>query len=401
MYSNELIFRKSTLIGERIPYLLAGIGAGIVCWSAPEVKRGKGLKNLLGGELIFDLSNLELKTNVDALDLSSPTAFIELLVAIASTSDQSLVLNQLQSIEQITGSSFTFDFRADLKNGQVAMLRFNAYLQRCSKTNLLLYLDGLLTNRTSEIELQLALQSASDIRLQTLYSVGHDLGSPLGLVKMSSTVLRKVLQEKKDLPSNVFALLDRIEASVQEAHTYLRNALEIAKVGETDIDLPLSSLDLKSLLAKCVEESASIYNYRLENVIIDFPDGWLIEKVAEYPLLMLLNNLVSNAVKYSSGPEGRVNICVRWARDVSNSVVPEVMIEISDNGIGITEELKATLFKPFHRGENVKGIKGIGLGLVIVRRAVEMLKGRIDLMTVSQGTCFRVYIPAVLIKPTS
>jgi signal transduction histidine kinase len=100
----------------------------------------------------------------------------------------------------------------------------------------------------------------------------------------------------------------------------------------------------------------------------------------------IINNLVSNAIKYS--PEGKV---IRINLEYTAS---EVILKISDEGIGIPEADLRHLFEPFHRATNVGTISGTGLGLVITREAVELHSGTIGVESQQGvGTTFIIRIP--------
>ena len=84
-----------------------------------------------------------------------------------------------------------------------------------------------------------------------------------------------------------------------------------------------------------------------------------------------MQNLLSNAVKYSE-PEA----CVRFAVEADAT---EALFIIADEGIGIPEEDQQRLFTAFHRGSNVEGRSGTGLGLLLVKRCVELHRGKVQI----------------------
>jgi signal transduction histidine kinase len=97
----------------------------------------------------------------------------------------------------------------------------------------------------------------------------------------------------------------------------------------------------------------------------------------------ILRNLVGNAIKYSE-PKGRVLIgCRRSGRNVR--------IDVCDTGIGITSEQLSRIFEAFTRLDS-KRCDGLGIGLFIVRRAIEVLGHRIDVSSVaSRGSRFSIF----------
>ncbi len=97
-------------------------------------------------------------------------------------------------------------------------------------------------------------------------------------------------------------------------------------------------------------------------------------------------NLLSNAIKYS--PDGgEVNVFLEF---LSN----EVQIKICDRGIGIPADYLKQLFEPFHRAQNVRRIPGTGLGLLIVKKFVDLHHGQIELTSeIDLGTTVTITLP--------
>jgi signal transduction histidine kinase len=112
-----------------------------------------------------------------------------------------------------------------------------------------------------------------------------------------------------------------------------------------------------------------------------------IKTLADETLLRhILNNILSNAVKYS-GNEKQIDFSVIIDND-------KIIFTITDHGIGIPEEDLKYIFEPFHRASNAELIKGTGLGLSIVKRCVELHEGSIEIKSaIDKGTTVIVKIP--------
>ncbi len=100
----------------------------------------------------------------------------------------------------------------------------------------------------------------------------------------------------------------------------------------------------------------------------------------------ILINLLTNAVKYS--PEGgEIRLELSSADD-------DLILRVSDQGLGIPEEDQKHLFEPFHRASNTEQIKGVGLGLVVVLTSVETWGGTIVCQSaIGRGTVFTIKLP--------
>jgi signal transduction histidine kinase len=99
----------------------------------------------------------------------------------------------------------------------------------------------------------------------------------------------------------------------------------------------------------------------------------------------VIANLITNALKYSE-PGGRAEVRTRIADG-------RLFITIKDNGIGIPAEDQAHLFDRFFRGANVSHIQGTGLGLNIVKRYLDLMRGTIEFTSAPGNTVFSVQLP--------
>jgi signal transduction histidine kinase len=115
-----------------------------------------------------------------------------------------------------------------------------------------------------------------------------------------------------------------------------------------------------------------------------------IPKLYSDPLKLktVLKNLISNAIKFTDA--GSINVRL-WPRDGGTAIA------VSDTGPGIAPEMLTSIFEPFRQGEPVMTRQhgGVGLGLYIVRRVLDILGGAIEVeSTVGQGSTFRVWVPS-------
>jgi signal transduction histidine kinase len=103
-------------------------------------------------------------------------------------------------------------------------------------------------------------------------------------------------------------------------------------------------------------------------------------------LFQAFSNLISNAVKYSPGG-GAIAVTMESSPDL-------VVVTVSDHGIGIPENDLAHLFERYHRGSNVSGIVGTGVGLYLVKTAVDLHHGKVEVQSrEGEGSRFTVHLP--------
>ena len=111
-----------------------------------------------------------------------------------------------------------------------------------------------------------------------------------------------------------------------------------------------------------------------------------------YRLSVILNNLISNAIKYHDPVKDTPMIRITGEIQKNN-----VTLSFEDNGIGIEERYQPKVFEMFFRATEKN--KGAGLGLYIVKEAVDKLKGEVKIESViGKGTCFRITIPNYISK---
>ncbi|NOZ77543.1 MAG: GAF domain-containing sensor histidine kinase, partial [Euryarchaeota archaeon] len=206
----------------------------------------------------------------------------------------------------------------------------------------------------------------------------HDLLNPLSSVKMSAELLAEGRLEKPDEICQM--LLKNIERAIE----LVENATEYARLEDVE-SLVAENLDFEEMLKDVIEE----HEVSLKNKGIHLrykADGRPIFR--GNPILkMALSNLISNAIKY--GPVGgEITVMLRECEGLTR-------IEVWDQGPGVPDELKSTIFERFKR-QAKEGIKGSGMGLAIVKRIVELHHGRVwveDNPNPGGGSIFVVELP--------
>lgn len=225
----------------------------------------------------------------------------------------------------------------------------------------------------------------------------HEFRGPLAVIQTSKEILRnyydRLSEEKRQ------EHFERIDAQIRFMNTMLEDLLTLSKASAGVLEFNPQPMDLRAfceaLLAELRETDAHRHDLRLQAV--NNPKGDFIgdEKLLRH----ILRNLLTNAIKYSPA-NAPVELKLRADGE-------EVVLQVSDHGIGIPEEDQQKLFEAFHRARNVRDISGTGLGLAIVRNSVEVHQGRISFCSKeNQGTTFTVRLPmspsvetAALIQP--
>jgi signal transduction histidine kinase len=216
--------------------------------------------------------------------------------------------------------------------------------------------------------------------------VSHEFRTPLG-VTMSALELLTHYDDK--LPAaQKSELLQDIRTATNSMVGMMEQVLLLGRADAGKLGFSPREIQLEVLLKKIAAEAAAAS--RSSHEIIWSVANDLHGSRGDEPLLRhIFSNLISNAFKYSP-PESKVEVMLsRRGRDA--------LCRVIDHGIGIPEKDRAHLFEAFHRCENVGDSPGTGLGLVIVKRCVEIHGGNIVFDSkVGHGTEFEVCLPLFL-----
>jgi signal transduction histidine kinase len=232
-------------------------------------------------------------------------------------------------------------------------------------------------------ELKESYDQVFDLNLELdtfVYSLSHDLRAPLsslqGLVKLSS--LETDIDSIKENMQLMDKLLDKQDIFIKDVISLLQRR---------DLTPQPGKMDLKGL----IEDAFSLnkHNAESKNVKTEIQITKALEEINNDIVFIkiILNNLISNAFKYSDLTKEHQFIKVKVVSEGNN-----VVINIEDNGIGISKEFHQKVFDLFYILDARK--RGTGLGLYIIKQSVEKLGGTIHLdSSLGQGSKFTIVLP--------
>jgi len=252
-------------------------------------------------------------------------------------------------------------------------------------------LEQRVNERTAELEkAQAEISRALDqerelgeLKSRFVTMVSHEFRTPLGIIMSAVELMRHYderlpQEQRQELQMDIFNAT-RLMAGLME------QVLVLGRVEAGKLGCKAMPCDLSTLAGKLTDESLSATNRKC--IVTWQAEGDLSDAIADEALLRhIFSNLITNAVKYS--PEGsEVMFTARREGD-------DAVFQVIDRGIGIPEADRERLFEAFHRCSNVGEIPGTGLGLVIVKRCVDLHGGVLQIdSTVGQGTTFTVRLP--------
>jgi PAS domain S-box-containing protein len=223
----------------------------------------------------------------------------------------------------------------------------------------------------------------NELKSKFVSIASHEFRTPLSTV-MSSASLIQQYKDKKDYDKQDKHIL-RIKSSVNHLTQILNDFLSLGKLEEGKVDLLFETLDLKAFLADLTEEVNSFLKEG-QAVKVRFDDDVDEVETDSRILRNIFFNLISNASKYSDANKTIDITCKRSSG--------RIILAIKDYGIGIPQEDQKHLFDRFYRASNAGNIQGTGLGLNIVRRYVELIRGEISFESeYEKGSTFYISIP--------
>jgi two-component system phosphate regulon sensor histidine kinase PhoR len=220
---------------------------------------------------------------------------------------------------------------------------------------------------------------AQEFQTTIVGMMGHDLRQSLQVIQGTYSLLRSRLGE---IPPQ--AWVDRGERAVTKLTEQLDCLVDAFYLAERANALDVSSVGLGALFWRLRHENEDAALQRG----IDLRAVSTNAHVVSNPVLLgcIVRNLLTNAIRYTE-PGGRILIGCRRKGD-------EIRIDVYDTGIGIPEPQLPRIFESFTRLAPERG-NGLGIGLSIVRRALEVLGHRIEVRSVvGEGSLFSIYAPA-------
>jgi two-component system sensor histidine kinase SenX3 len=231
------------------------------------------------------------------------------------------------------------------------------------------------------------LQRVNKIRRDFVANVSHELKTPATSLKLLAESLEETLDEDP-VQARLFAA--QLKNETERLANLITDLLDLARLeSQEPADYP-TLVDVRGVLMSVLARMRRVA--RKKDITLQWKR---FGRAAEYTvygdetqLASMFTNLVDNAVKYTS-PGGRVEV-------VGGSEGSDIMISISDTGIGIPEGKIPRIFERFYRVDKArsKATGGTGLGLSIVRHVAQNHGGRVTVeSTPNEGSTFTVYLP--------
>ena len=258
-------------------------------------------------------------------------------------------------------------------------------------------LTDISTSKQIEADLiaaRVAAESANKAKSDFLSTMSHELRTPLNaVIGLSESLMEMGASFDADRTKRYLGI---IHNSGRQLLTQIDDILELARIEAGRTQLNPVPFNLTSLMSSVAEWAQRDARGKSQEVVFQRPSEPIVVNADERIVRQLLQNLVSNAVKFTP-PNGR--IVLRVERRPEGGVT----LAVSDTGIGIPENKRHLLFKPFSQldASMSRRFGGTGLGLSLVDRLARLHGATVDVQSVvGEGSTFSVSLPASAAPPT-
>ncbi|MEY2601003.1 MAG: two-component system, OmpR family, phosphate regulon sensor histidine kinase PhoR [Verrucomicrobiota bacterium] len=231
------------------------------------------------------------------------------------------------------------------------------------------------------------LKRVDEIRRDFVANVSHELRTPLSILR---GYIETMLDDPKMSRAESARILQIMEQHSQRLGLLANDLLTLAQLESGSSSLQLNEVDLTQFFAGLVRDWKKNFSVKNLDAVVVSPAEFSIIRADETRLREVFDNLLDNAVKYSSD-KGEIRLQAARCGE-------EIVLSVSDDGIGITEEDLPRIFERFYRADKARSreLGGTGLGLSIVKHIAQLHGGRVEADSeIGRGTTVRMILPIV------
>lgn len=226
----------------------------------------------------------------------------------------------------------------------------------------------------------------SEIQKDFINNMTHEFKTPISTIAISTEVLKD--PAIRNTPDRLLSYATIIENENNRLKQHVERVLQMARLDKDTISLKKELVDIHELIRESMKNCALALEENSGEIVSKFNAANGTVSADRLHMVNVFSNLIDNAIKYTK-QEPRIQI-----RTSNNAGV--VIVEVKDNGIGISQEHLRKVFHRFFRVPtgNVHDVKGFGLGLNYAKVIVDSHKGKIAVESeLGQGTTFTITIP--------
>jgi signal transduction histidine kinase len=340
-------------------------------------KRERNQKKDFGVEVMFEGEKRFIQADqqdVIKLVLNIYDGAIQRNAELVRTQDELRNLNEKleELVEQRT---------LELRKNEEKLIAFNAELEQR------------ISERTSQLD------TANRAKSEFLANMSHEIRTPMNAVLGYAELLGYMLEDKTQKN-----YIESIKSSGKSLLTLINDILDLSKIEAGKLELQFEFVNTNSFFS----EFERIFSLRISDKGLKFileissgtPAGIYIDEARVRQIIL---NLIGNAIKFTESGSVRLKVysenpqIINYSKDKTDEFI-DIVIEVSDTGIGISKEMQGEIFNPFvqAQGQDVRKYGGTGLGLAITYRLVQLMNGTIELESeLNRGSSFKIRIPEV------
>ncbi len=283
-----------------------------------------------------------------------------------------------------TGEPYDIEHRIRLHDGSFRWMRSRAFPRRNQSGEIVRWY-GTTEDIHEQKVAQEALKESDRRKDEFLATLAHELRNPLAPIRSGLEIIRRVGEDKAKLEET----LDIIERQTNQIVHLVDDLLDISRITQGKIKLRKERIELKTAIKIALETSHGLINEAANELTVSLPDKPIFIEADLTRIAQIFLNILNNAAKYSD-PGGRISLTASVAKN-------EAVIRIKDTGLGIPPEMLSKIFDMFGQIEtpDEQGRGGLGIGLSVVKKLVDMHGGRVEAFSEGsgKGSEFVVHLP--------
>ncbi|MFD2037220.1 ATP-binding protein [Belliella marina] len=294
----------------------------------------------------------------------------------------------LKALDRTAAEGVTFEMEMPLKNGlryiEMYVTRLNTDEEE--RSVLLSVFRDVTDKKNYEIGLEVAkvkAEEANKLKSNILSNMSHEIRTPLnGILGSTENII-----EQWEGDSELVSQLEIIQESGERLLSTINSILDMAKIEANKFEVIYKETNINDFVGKVLLPLKTLAIKKGLLLSTKFETKPFEGIIDQRYLEMIINNIVGNAIKYSD--EGLISIKI-------GKVEESICLEVTDNGIGMTDDFMEKLFRPFEQESEGYGRKyeGTGLGLTITKNLIETLRGEIQVQSAKgKGTYVKVILP--------
>ena len=256
-----------------------------------------------------------------------------------------------------------------------------------------LFRDVTLQHAAQQRALQMAAELSEADRRKTefLATLAHELRNPLAPIRNGLDLVEAL----GDVPADAAGLHRMMSRQVGQLSRLVDDLLDLSRISQDKIGLQRAPAPLSSIVGDAVAACRPMLRDKGHALVVDAPDGDVRVDVDAVRLTQVLSNLLNNAVRYTP-PGGRIEV-------LASVDARGLHLSVDDDGDGMSEEDLDQVFEMFTqvRGDAPREHGGLGIGLTLARRIVELHGGRLDATSPGRGLGSRFEIEIPRVEPSS